>query len=89
MKRMEVRIVSPEGRVVIPPEYLDAFGIKPKDKVEVTLAPTHIKIQKHREQNVCVVTGKLSHNGRMFGEAFVSNEGLKLIKEQLNSFESE
>lgn len=89
MKRMELRIVSPEGRINIPPEYLEAFNIKPKDKVEVTLAPTHIRIQKHREQNVCVVTGKLSQKGRMFGEAFISNEGLKMIEAQLNNLKRE
>ena len=89
MKRMEIRIVSPEGRVTIPPEYLDAFNLKPKDKVEVTLAPTHIRIQKHQEKNVCVVTGKLSQKGQMVGEAFISNEGLKMIQEQLEHLQRE
>ncbi|MDI3236189.1 AbrB/MazE/SpoVT family DNA-binding domain-containing protein [Exiguobacterium antarcticum] len=84
MKPLETRIVSPENRIVIPPEFLKAHNIKPGDKVEVTLASTYIKIQKYYEKNVCVVTGKVSKKGKMVGEAFISDEGMKLIEKQLN-----
>jgi len=84
MKPSEYRIVSPENRVVIPPEYLKAHNIKPGDKVEITNTSTYIKIQKYYEKNVCVVTGKFSKKGQMVGEAFISDEGMKVIEKQLN-----
>lgn len=89
MKSIEYRIVSPENRVIIPPEYLKAHNIKAGDKVEVTMTSTYIKIQKYYEKNVCVITGKLSRKGQMVGEAFISNEGLKIIQERLKDLKHE
>lgn len=88
MKPLETRIVSPENRVVIPPEFLKAHNIKPGDKVEITLASTYIKIQKYYEKNVCVITGKISKKGQMIGEAFISDEGMKVIEQQLDNLKN-
>lgn len=83
MKSSEYRKVSPENRISLPSEYLKAHNIQPGDMVEVSMNSTYIMIEKFYEKNVCVVTGKLSQKGQMIGEAFISDEGMKLVQREL------
>lgn len=81
-KRSELRILSEEGRVKIPPEYLRLHNLQKGDTVEVSCNSSSINIRKYREEFICAVTGKFSKNGSMYGNSYISKEGLEIITTQ-------
>lgn len=85
---MHLRKVTKEGRVNIPVEYLERFRIKENDWVEVTVNRTNILIKKHKNSNICSVTGKVSKNLTKIGEAYISSEGLQLLKRAIDEMET-
>ncbi|MGG1021114.1 AbrB/MazE/SpoVT family DNA-binding domain-containing protein [Bacillus altitudinis] len=84
---MHLRKVTKEGRVNIPTELLERFTIKENDYVEVTSNRSSIIIRKHRDRKVCAITGKVSKNLFKVGEAYISKEGLEMIKEKTDGFQ--
>lgn len=82
-KRSELRKISAEGRVKIPPEYLRLHQIEEGDTVEVSCNSSSINIRKYREEYVCAVTGKFSKNGQFYGNSYISKEGLAIIHNML------
>ena len=76
----ELRTVSAEGRVKIPATYLRELNINPLDIVEINCDNKGIHLKKFNQKNQCVITGKITSKGQMFGQAFISDEGLKIIK---------
>ncbi|MED3677096.1 MULTISPECIES: AbrB/MazE/SpoVT family DNA-binding domain-containing protein [Bacillus] len=83
---MHLRKVTKEGRVNIPAELLERFTIKEEDYVEITSNRSSIIIRKHRDRKVCAITGKVSKNLQKIGDAYISREGLELIKEKIDEF---
>lgn len=79
---MHKRKVTKEGRVNIPIELLEQFRIKENDFVEVTNNRTSIIIKKFQDNRVCSITGKVSRNLIKVGNAYISKEGLELIKKK-------
>lgn len=79
---MHKRKVTKEGRVNIPIELLEQFRIKENDFVEVTSNRTSIIIKKFQDKTVCSVTGKVSKNLMKIGNAYISKEGLEIIKKK-------
>lgn len=79
---MHKRKVTKEGRVNIPIELLEQFRIKENDFVEVTSNRTSIIIKKFQDKTVCSVTGKVSKNLMQIGNAYISKEGLEIIKKK-------
>ncbi|MEB6550214.1 AbrB/MazE/SpoVT family DNA-binding domain-containing protein [Heyndrickxia sporothermodurans] len=77
------RKVDYSGRITLPSELCTKFDLKKNDMVEVSHNQTHILIRKFQPEYVCVITGKVTDKGKMIGNAFISNEGLNLIKEAL------
>lgn len=84
---MHTRKITKEGRVNIPVEYLDIFDLKENDIVEVSTNRTSIIIKKHRDEKVCVVTGKVSDNIIKVGDCYLSKEGLSLLKQAIVEME--
>lgn len=84
---MHTRKITKEGRVNIPVEYLDIFGLKENDIVEVSVNRTSIIIKKHRDEKVCVVTGKISNNLIHIGGSYFSKEGISLLKQAIVELE--
>lgn len=80
---MATRKIDHTGRITLPSELLKKFHLKKDDMVEVTHNKTYILIRKFKPEYVCVVTGKITDKGQMYGDAFISNEGLKIIEAQL------
>ncbi|MFS0783346.1 AbrB/MazE/SpoVT family DNA-binding domain-containing protein [Bacillus sp. 1P06AnD] len=78
---MHKRRVTREGRVNIPAELLAAFRIKENDYVEVSHNTQSIIIKPFKDKQYCAITGKLARKGQMIGDVFVSEEGIKLIKD--------
>ncbi|MEK5105016.1 AbrB/MazE/SpoVT family DNA-binding domain-containing protein [Cytobacillus sp. FSL M8-0252] len=77
---MHKRKVTKEGRVNIPIEYLEQFRIKENDFVEVTANRTSIIIKKFHDKSICDITGKVSKNLMKIGNAYISKEGIEMIK---------
>lgn len=77
--------VDHQGRITLPSVLCEKFNIKKGDTVEVSNNDTHIILRKYQDQYLCSVTGKLAkkENGIMIGNAFVSTEGLEMIKAYL------
>lgn len=80
---MHLRKITKEGRVNIPVEFLELFKLKENDFVEVTTNKKSILIKKHREANVCAVTGTVSKNLIKIGESYFSKEGIALIRQAI------
>ncbi|WP_430510715.1 AbrB/MazE/SpoVT family DNA-binding domain-containing protein [Gottfriedia solisilvae] len=76
---MTLRRVDQAGRVNIPSELCDTFGIKKDDLVEITRTNEHILIKKYQPEFVCAITGKITDNGKTIGNSFISEEGIKMI----------
>jgi AbrB family transcriptional regulator, transcriptional pleiotropic regulator of transition state genes len=83
---MHKRKVTKEGRVNIPIELLGKFRIQENDFVEITSNKTSIIIKKYVDEQVCFITGKVSKNLIKIGNAYISKEGLKILKEKLGEF---
>lgn len=77
--------VDHQGRITLPTVLCEKFNIKKDDKVEISNNETHIILRKYQEESLCSITGKLIKKGQGYeiGNAFVSEEGLKLIREHL------
>ena len=84
---MVLRKVDNNGRITIPNELCEKFNIKKDDIIEVTNDKQHILIKKYQPEFVCAITGKITDQGQVFGNSFISNEGLQLIKENMNDLE--
>lgn len=80
---MHLRKITKEGRVNIPVEYLDRFQIKENDFVEVTCTRSNILIKKHRDSEICCITGKVSKHLTKVGESYISKEGFKILREKM------
>lgn len=78
------RKIDHQGRVTIPSELLETFQLKKNDIVEFTNNEEYILLKKYHPEFVCSVTGKITDDGEMIGNAFISSEGLKIIKEYLD-----
>lgn len=78
------RKVTKEGRVNIPIEIMESFGIKVDDFVNVSATPEGILITKYFEENFCVIMRKVYPLEKLnkIGEVYISDEGLALIKAQ-------
>lgn len=77
------RKIGNHGRLTIPKEFLDKYNINQDDILDITDGNGYIKIQKYTPKYYCVVTGKVTEKGKMFGNSFISNEGIEIIKQTL------
>lgn len=80
---MFLRKVDYTGRITLPSELCKKFNLNKDDMVEVSHDEKHILIKRHYPEYVCTITGELSSDGQYIGNAYVSKEGLKKIKEVL------
>lgn len=80
---MYTRKVDHQARITLPSDLCEKFNIKKDDVVEVTNNEQYILIKKYQPEYVCVITGKITDDGRKIGNAFISTEGLKLILKEL------
>lgn len=78
------RKVDYTGRITLPSELCKKFDIKKDDMVDVTNNEKYILIKKYQSEFVCVITGKITDKGKKIGNAFISNEGLKMIGKALD-----
>ncbi len=77
------RKVDHAGRINLPSELCTTFGISKDDVVSITNNEEYILIKKYRPDFVCVITGKITDKGKMIGNSFISDEGLKIIQKEL------
>jgi AbrB family transcriptional regulator, transcriptional pleiotropic regulator of transition state genes len=73
------RKVDYTGRITLPSELCEKFDIKKDDLVDVSNNDEFILIKKYQAEFVCVITGKVTDQGKKIGNAFISNEGLKML----------
>nr|WP_173026419.1 AbrB/MazE/SpoVT family DNA-binding domain-containing protein [Aeromonas sp. Ne-1]AKO69705.1 transition state regulatory protein AbrB [Aeromonas sp. Ne-1] len=79
--------IDKAGRVILPSELLDKFGIKIHDYIDISYDEKNILIKKYKPEYVCAVTGKITKKGKWIGEAFISDEGLEEISKVINLFD--
>lgn len=84
---MVLRKVDNNGRITLPNELCEKFNIKYNDIIEVSNNKQHILIKKYQPEYVCAITGKITDQGQVFGNSFISNEGLQLIKENMKNLD--
>lgn len=82
---MAKRKIDHQGRFTIPKEILEKYNIKKDDVLEIYDGEGHIAIKKYTPENFCVITEKITSKGIMFGNSFISEEGLDLIKKYFNA----
>lgn len=80
------RKVTKEGRVNIPVEYMENFGIKVEDFVDVSATNEGILIKKYKDHNYCVIMERIYPENELhkIGDVYISNEGLTLLKQSLD-----
>lgn len=79
------RKVTKEGRVNIPVEYMEKFGINVDDYVNVSATHEGILITKYADENFCAIMRKVYPAEQLHnvGDVYISEEGLALIKSLL------
>lgn len=78
------RKIGENGRITLPKEMLDKHNIKKDDILAIYEHQDHIAIKKYEPEYVCVITGKITSEGKRIGKSFISYEGLEMIRQFLN-----
>ena len=83
---IQFRQIDDLGRVVIPKEFRKQLGIDPLSKINFKIEGNSIIIRPHDKKMRCMVTGK-TEGVKAYGKyLFLSEEGLQLIKKELNDY---
>ncbi|MBU8732524.1 AbrB/MazE/SpoVT family DNA-binding domain-containing protein [Cytobacillus oceanisediminis] len=80
---MYLRKVDYTNRITLPSKICEKFHIKKDDQVEVSHNDEYILIKKYQPEFVCAITGKITDRGNKIGNAFISDEGLELIRQAI------
>lgn len=80
-----IRQIDALGRVVIPKDLREVLSISKKDSIDISLEEGKIILQKHRPDQACMITGKVSENNRVFanGKIVLSPEGISQLFQEL------
>lgn len=80
---MHTKRINNLGRIVIPKEILEIFQLEEGSYVDIMHNEKQIIIEPHKKRYVCAVTGKVTSEAIMIGEAWISKEGMKKIVEYM------
>lgn len=83
---MVKRKIDHQGRLTIPKEFLDKYNIKKDDILEIYDYEGHIALRKFTPEYYCVITGEITSKGKFFGNSFISDKGIELIKDVLEEY---
>ncbi|PEA89589.1 AbrB/MazE/SpoVT family DNA-binding domain-containing protein [Bacillus thuringiensis] len=82
------RKVDELGRVVIPKELRDTFGIREKAPLEIFVEGEKIFLQKYEAGGTCAITGEVSARNISLanGKITLSLESIKYLMEELQPY---
>lgn len=81
MKKL-IRNIDDSGRVVIPADFRELFGMY--DKVEIVLKEDGVLIRPYNKNAQCAVTGNTS-NLNLYAGIVLSDEGLERLLKEINN----
>lgn len=80
---MTKRKMGNQGRLTFPKYLLEKYQIEKDDILHIFDSNGYIGVKKYTPEYYCVVTGKITTKGKLIGHSFISEEGLKIIKKEL------
>ncbi|HGE5805039.1 AbrB/MazE/SpoVT family DNA-binding domain-containing protein [Bacillus cereus] len=83
-----IRKLDGLGRIVIPKELRDTFNIKERSPIEIFVEGERIVLQKHKSNNSCIITKKLSEDNIYLANNNItlSREGIKYLLKELPQY---
>ncbi|ARV91373.1 AbrB family transcriptional regulator [Bacillus thuringiensis serovar roskildiensis] len=83
-----IRNLDGLGRIVIPKELRDTFNIKARSPIEIFVEGERIVLQKHKSNNSCVITEKVSEDNISLANNNItlSPEGIEYLLKNLPQY---
>lgn len=84
-----VRRFDELGRIVVPKEIRDSWGIKTNDPIEIYVDEDKIILKQYTSRNTCVITGEVSKDSvRLPSGRTISREGLHILVKEIEDLKT-